>query len=152
MDSVERFVERFVAQARQYCEFVQRLPSLPPPERLAATRLQLLELYRAGVDLPAVEPGDAEPAESRAARPRIDFGERDAYWEVYDPYEHGEPVCGLLSDDVLDIYGDVGDGLALWDAGDRDDAIWHWRFHFHIHWGDHAVDALRALHRACKEH
>jgi aryl-alcohol dehydrogenase-like predicted oxidoreductase len=24
-------------------------------------------------------------------------------------------------------------------------AVWEWRFHFDVHWGDHAVDALRAL-------
>jgi hypothetical protein len=27
--------------------------------------------------------------------------------------------------------------------------VWEWRFHFDVHWGEHAVDALRALHRAC---
>jgi hypothetical protein len=31
----------------------------------------------------------------------------------------------------------------------REAAIWEWRFHFEWHWGDHAIDALRALHRAC---
>ena len=25
-----------------------------------------------------------------------------------------------------------------------------WRLAFDSHWGDHAVDALRALHRACR--
>ena len=54
-----------------------------------------------------------------------------------------------ISDDVLDVYLDVGRGLLAYDAGDVDGATWSWRFHFDCHWGDHAVDALRALQRAC---
>ena len=29
-------------------------------------------------------------------------------------------------------------------------AIWHWRYNFEVHWGDHAIDALRALHRTVR--
>jgi Domain of unknown function (DUF5063) len=77
------------------------------------------------------------------------FHEKDIYWEVSDPYEASEPVCGSLTDDLLDVYADVRRGLDLWDGSHQQAAIWEWRFHFDIHWGDHAVDALRALHRAC---
>lgn len=31
----------------------------------------------------------------------------------------------------------------------RREAIWERRFHVDAHWGDHAIDALRALDRAC---
>jgi Domain of unknown function (DUF5063) len=71
-------------------------------------------------------------------------------------YDEGATVAGSLSDDLLDVYGDLQRGLVLWDKGGatksnklRIAAIWEWRFHFEIHWGDHAIDALRALHRAC---
>ena len=84
------------------------------------------------------------------------FEKFDGYWEVFDPYEEGAPVGGSLSDDLLDVYGDLRRGLALWEQGGvtkrgelRIAAIWEWRFQFEIHWGDHAIDALRALHRAC---
>jgi hypothetical protein len=47
-------------------------------------------------------------------------------------------------------HADVTRGLRLWDLDvPREAAIWEWRFHFESHWGDHAIDALRALHRAC---
>jgi uncharacterized protein DUF5063 len=29
----------------------------------------------------------------------------------------------------------------------EDDAVWQWRFHFSMHWGDHALCALKVLHR-----
>jgi hypothetical protein len=74
----------------------------------------------------------------------------EAYWEVFDPFAHSEPVGGSLSDDGLDIYKDLRGGLALWDGHSKIAGIWEWRFFFEIHWGNHAVDALRVLHRACR--
>ncbi len=77
------------------------------------------------------------------------FEKFEIYWEVFDPYELDQPVAGSLSDDLLDVYRDVRGGLALWESRHDADAIWEWRFSFESHWGDHAVDALRALHRSC---
>lgn len=146
-------VDNFVREARTYCRFVEKAAALQLADRLRAAREHLLSLYSAALSLPSVEPDD------RDARPSHDvptdwpgFEDKDAYWEVFDPYEHddNEPVAGSLADDVLDVYSDIRRGLALWDASQTQNAIWEWRFHFDIHWGDHAVDALRALHRACK--
>lgn len=149
----------FVDQVWQFCEFVEKANEYSRDDRLAATRQRLLELYEAGSRLPAVEPPEGIEAGPSPERPRgwTDFEALDVYWEVFDPYEQGVPVAGSLSDDVLDMYGDLRRGLALWENGDRTKndgfkvaAIWEWRFHFDVHWGDHAIDALRALHRACK--
>lgn len=76
------------------------------------------------------------------------FEEADLYWEVFDPYEEAPLVCGSLSDDLLDVYRDLRRGLLIYDAGKVGSAVWEWKFHFTNHWGDHAVDALRALQRA----
>ncbi|MDF2697718.1 MAG: hypothetical protein K0S65_6101, partial [Labilithrix sp.] len=73
----------------------------------------------------------------------------DIYWEVFDPYQHEDLVAGSLSDDVLDTYRDVRRGFWFWEQNEVANAVWEWRFHFQSHWGDHAIDALRALHRAC---
>ncbi len=73
------------------------------------------------------------------------------YWEVFDPYVNEPAVAGSLDDDVLDVYRDLHRGLDLWDsAAPRAAAIWEWRFSFDMHWGDHAVDAIRALQRAVR--
>ena len=121
-------------------------------------RQRLLELYAAGSRLPHVEPPDGITPGPTCERPKgwPGFDKFDVYWEVFDPYEESVPVAGLLSDDLLDVYGDLQRGLVLWNKGGatksratRVAAIWEWRFHFEAHWGDHAADALRALHRAC---
>jgi hypothetical protein len=146
-------VDIFVGEARAYCSFVEQASSLTLVERLRTARERLLGLYSAALSLPSVEPDD------RGASPSADvpaewpgFEDKDVYWETFDPYEHQdhEPVAGSLADDVLDVYRDIRRGLTLWNASQTRNAIWEWRFHFDVHWGDHAVDALRALHRACK--
>ncbi len=144
----------FVDQARQFCAFVEQASDHPLRERLASARQRLLDLYQAGWVLPRVEPPiglEAEP-NCEPPKPWIGFEEFEYYWEVFDPYVEEAPAAGSLSDDVLDVFFDVRRGLALWDLDvPKAAAIWEWRFHFDTHWGDHAIDALRALHRACSE-
>jgi hypothetical protein len=114
----------------------------------------LLELYDAGCSLPQVDPPDGFDAGPSPAPPNDwqGFGEFEVYWQAFDPYEEEPLVAGSLSDDLLDVYSDVRHGLDLWiSQSPRTAAIWEWRFHFDFHWGDYAVDALRALHRACRD-
>lgn len=76
------------------------------------------------------------------------FGEMDSYAEVFDPY--GDPqeelVTGCLSDDLADIYRELGDGLAKWRREEHESAVHEWRMTFIIHWGEHLTGALRAIH------
>lgn len=147
-------VASFVAEARQFCDFMRKAPGVPLAKRLAAARQRLLSLYDAGSRLPHVEPPAGVDAGPNPGAPEgwIGFDKFETYWEVFDPYVDDAPVVGSLSDDLLDVYFDVRRGLELWDREvPMSAAIWEWRFHFDIHWGDHAIDALRALHRACRE-
>jgi hypothetical protein len=145
-------VAAFVDQARQFCDFIEKAQGYSLEKRLSGARQRLLELYDAGTALPHVEPPEGveagpnpQPAEGWLALESF-----ETYWEVFDPYEEGEPVVGSLSDDLLGVYRDIRRGLALWDKDvPKAAALWEWRFHFDHHWGDHAIDALRALHRAC---
>lgn len=144
-------VARFVNQARQFCDFVEKPPGTLL-ERIERTRHGLLELYTRALALPDVEPPEDLEDEPSIEPPAswIGFEQFEIYWEVDDP--QGEtPVARSLSDDVLDVYCDLRRGLALWDQGSADhriSAILEWRFHFDHHWGDHAIGAVRALHRA----
>lgn len=142
----------FVAQARQFCEFIEKADSLSLAARLSAARERLLELYRAGTALPLIAPPEdfSERPSPVLPKPWAGFGEHQYYWEVRDPYVDEPPGLGDLSDDVIDVYLDLRRGLELWHLHEAQAAIWTWRFHFDIHWGDHASDALRALHRACR--
>jgi hypothetical protein len=151
-DAIQRFVER----AESYCGFIEQAGTLDLRDRLRRAQQELLGLYSEALDLPAAEPDErvAEPS-SVLAPDWPGMGELDFYWEVFDPYElaDDEPVGATLSGDLLDVYCDVRGGLEMLRAhGERGlpAATWHWRFTFETHWGDHAIDALRALHRAVK--
>lgn len=145
-------VLRFVGAARRYCDFIQEAGMAALPERLSAARMLLLELYVAAIALPkgeepdGIEAGPVPPAPSTWSA----FEQFEHYWEIFDPYAGDGPVTGSLTEDLLDVYLDVCRGLSLWDSAQEVAAIWEWRFSFDTHWGTHAIDALWALHRACR--
>jgi hypothetical protein len=60
-----------------------------------------------------------------------------------------KPVIGDLADDLTDIYRDVKPGLRA--AAIPENAVtrsgFDWQFSFQSHWGDHAVNAMKLLHR-----
>jgi hypothetical protein len=141
-----------VDQAQQFCAFIEKASGYSLDKRLSCARQRLLELYETGSALPHVEPPEGIEAGANPEPPHgwLGFDKFEIYWEVFDPYEESTAVAGSLSDDLLDVYRDLRRGLALWGKDvSRTAAIWEWRFHFDNHWGDHAIDALRALHRAC---
>lgn len=80
------------------------------------------------------------------------FGEDCFYGKVFDPSEQDEgvPVQGWLVDDFADIYKDLKtelhkiDHIATNEA--VEDVLWQLRFGFYHHWGNHCIDAMRALH------
>ena len=143
--------ERFAAQVREYNAFIARAHEYELDERLRIAREQVAAIYVAGLALPEYPEHETRVEVPNPETPATwpHFGMKDLYYEVFDPYIEAPLVCGELSDDLLDIYSDVGRGLALWDRGHTVAAVWDWRFHFDCHWGHHAVDALRALQRAC---
>lgn len=141
----------FAELARRYCEFVEGAAGMDEHERLSRARFEISALIHAACQLPFGN-ADAPDIDVEVSMPADwpGFGERDVYFKVFDPYVDEPRVCGSLSDDVLDIYYDLKRGLVAYDAGQIGAAVWEWRFHFDHHWGDHAVDALRALQRACR--
>lgn len=146
----EELAARFAQIARRYCEFVEAAAGLEERERLLRARLHLSELVHVACQLPAGDPDGPDICdEASAPTGWPGFGPFDVYHEVYDPYDAEPLVCGSLTDDVLDVYADLRRGLIAFDAGFVGWAVWEWKFHFDSHWGDHAVDALRALQRAC---
>ena len=77
----------------------------------------------------------------------ITCGEFSLYWEVYDPFNLDEAVCGSLIDDLSDIYNEIQAGICMYECGKNEDAIWQWKWSFENHWKYHATDAIRALSR-----
>lgn len=141
----------FARAARGFCAFVNDASSHSLVERVLTARVLLNALYGAALQLPESEretEGDIPATATPESWPG--FEKHELYWEVCNPYDDEPRVAGELTDDVVDVYRDIRRGLTFWENGDLADAVWEWRLSFESHWGDHAIDALRALHRAAR--
>lgn len=162
----------FARLAEEFCAIVDRRGELSRAEFLRLVHAVLPRLYAAALALPSTDvlmdaperkPLPAQPeTEPDWWRPDRDralwstvykdlnvlIGDLDHYREVLDPYDPPEekPIVGSLADDIADIHCDLRDGLRKWRRGETGEAFWAWRGVFEIHWGEHAVGALRALH------
>ena len=132
--------------ASRYCGFIEGMAQLDPEERHAEALRLLSRLLAAATDLPKHVAGTNAEVDQVEA-PKFDLGTVDFYYEVFDPYVRDKLVIGSLSDDLADVYVDLREGMDLLKGGYVTDALWQWRFNYEHHWGDHAADAVRALHR-----
>lgn len=73
------------------------------------------------------------------------LGSRDGYWMQFDVDHDGHSMSGSLADDLTDIYCELKHGLKLMDL-EPARALDDWRNGFHVHWGQHLVDAERHLY------
>jgi hypothetical protein len=74
------------------------------------------------------------------------LGERNKFWEVFDPRDNEAPVAGSLADGLADVWSNLRTGLEHLEAGESlDEVVWLWRFGFWSLWGHHVTDALRLI-------
>jgi hypothetical protein len=141
---------------REYRAVIDGADGRSPHALLRRCALLLPRIYAAGLSLPDVEPDtesvDERTVESPMRRLAVIFGRYDSYAEIFDPYEDEEPVRGLISDDLADIYLDLVDPLSALESGRIQDAVWSWKFGIRGHCGDHIVDTMRAVHRLIHLH
>jgi Domain of unknown function (DUF5063) len=144
-------VAQFAEVARRYCAWVER--EAEDPIDLNTTRRLLAELQLAALGLPDLDSGDHQkihkPAPELKERvlQRVSAVPFRHYWNTFDPFkENEEPVCGDLPDDLADIWLDLWKGLYLFDAGHRLEANFQWRVLYDSHWGQHVLDAQRAIY------
>lgn len=72
----------------------------------------------------------------------------DRYRKVFDPHDADatdEPVTGLLSDDLADIYAELLGGLELARGGQLGAACAEWAQMYRFHWHRHVLGALTAI-------
>ncbi|MBP6003642.1 MAG: DUF5063 domain-containing protein [Pyrinomonadaceae bacterium] len=148
----EQDIQKFVEIAKQFCTWIEGSPDDAELEIAAIQRL-LADLHAAVVRLEDLECGDVMEDEVsteywKLVRERFINLPFDGYWDIFDPLdlEPEPPVFNLLSDDLADIYGDVKEGLLLYEKGFVVEAVWQWRFTFSTHWGHHLTGAQRAVH------
>lgn len=158
-------IAAFASAARRYCWLVE----LSPPEGSVSERefgqqclALLLELYRLALELPLLDPEPDEPelksVDSDVWQQRFQsIGKRlpaDYYWYL-KPFplqrDSFENAVGQLADDLADIWADLSPGVVAMREGQSsvNRIVHEWRSMFYYHWGEHAANAIRALHFAC---
>lgn len=150
--TVHDTAEEFARVAKALCTLIEARRAAES----GALQRGLLELHLAALSLPGVEPSsdDAGPglAGGNVSAEVLSGLPVELYWDVFDPLSTPpeEPVANSAADDLQDIYSDVKRGLALFDQGLTASAVWHWRFTFDCHWGEHLVGLVRAVHLASR--
>lgn len=101
---------------------------------------------------------EGDPAKEDATPPRSDYQERRnslarrfpgfGYYAVSDPTEpvNDEAMVGDAIDDLADISADLEEVIWRFQNLGPDDAHWHFRFLFEIHWGMHLRELSLYLH------
>ena len=139
-------INEFKDVATKYCNLIDAHNSFKEETGIRDLLVTLSALYTKALALPEVDSEGEEPLELTVADPVIEFGNRDAYAMIFNPFQDKKPVTGLLSDDLSDIYTDLKRGLMLFEQGAQKQAVWEWKFHFEVHWGKHLTCAIHALH------
>ena len=147
MDSIETFYQL----AKKYCNDVSETEiSNASAEHFIK---MIMQLYLLALELPSSEPDSPDASFILTEPVRIRSGERFStlYWEVFDPTVYEEPVCGNIIEDLSEIAADLQKGILEYERNKLENAAFEWRCAFDSHWGNHAVDVLRALHaiRGC---
>lgn len=151
------FASDVESHARTFLKGVGEISTGGSPETaISALVVQLAQISMAGAMLAAVE--DVVPAERFEADTGPDpdadplreglaelLEGVDEYVFVFDPLLPAEPNLGRISDDVSGVAVDLAHGLRHYDEGRVAEALWWWQFSYLSSWGQHALQAQRAL-------
>lgn len=69
----------------------------------------------------------------------------DDYADVVDPVTTPELTRGSLANDLSEIAASLAHGLAHYEAGRVNEAMWWWQFSYLSTWGERAAMSLRVL-------
>ena len=144
MDST---IQHYYELVKSFSAFVEEL--VISEDRLEELMLLLLQLYEKALRLPDTEPSEEDYGLEEMTVLPLKMEVRDFYCEVYDPFDDADEdklVCGMIFDDINDIYRDLQEGIRAFEVGDINTAAWIWKFGVNGHWGTHTVDLLKALH------
>lgn len=150
-------IQNFVLAAEHFCEWLENPPKdSADHDPYEAIRL-ISTLYTGALLLPPVDVVQLHnfdriptlgPEVLDSIRQRLAEFPFQYYWNIRQvlSMDGAEPELGEIADDLGDIYKDVKEGLLAFQSDLKALAIWHWHQTWAMHWGAHAVSALRALH------
>ena len=138
-------VEVFYNKATELCAYIEK--TVITQDVLPKLSRMLMELYICGLQLPEVTPDSIDdkvknPIETADIR----IFTKSIYWETFDPFKEEESAACDFFDDLQDIRSDLLKGIYEYEAGNKNNAVFDWRFGLDNHWGNHVVSLIRALH------
>ena len=143
---MESIVQEYYKLVKRYCSVVESL--VISRENIEELMSILLQLYEKAFHLPNLDVKDISVKRFEGVLP-LEMDIPDFYWQVFDPFDNEEEdkvVCGMIFDDLNDIYRDLREGLDEYEIGEIGDAVFDWKDGARGHWGDHAVSLIKALH------
>jgi hypothetical protein len=145
---------RFLAAGEQFCRRLDDASGIDAADFRRCLHQDLAGLYAAATSLPYVEPATPELFPEASG---VDLSDEVIGLLDEDFYRAVEPslstlgqdaeLVGSLVDDLSEIAADISQALAARGRVPEVDIQWQARFDFLMHWGQHAVDALRVTHR-----
>jgi hypothetical protein len=150
----------FVTVALEFCSSLERIQEYDMFSFVNNTTKILPLLYVKATLLPEVdEPEDAEATHFitedayDALRIRVAglLGEYDSYLDTFlpDMQYSDTPIVASISENIADIYQDIGDFIALFRQGYEETmliALAQCAENFRTYWGQSLLNALKALH------
>jgi hypothetical protein len=157
---LSRYTEDFARAALDYCIMLER--SIPSDKRVFVgnmTRILPL-LYLKATVIPAVEEDYETEAEGKVSEGMYNLiesrvadllGDDNVYLETFHPdiRMSDTPVAVKISEDLADIWQDLGNFISVFKNGDKatmSDSLRLCLENFRRFWGQRLVNALRALH------
>ncbi|MDO7874116.1 DUF5063 domain-containing protein [Hymenobacter sp. ASUV-10] len=151
-------LRQFIVLARRYCALIEAPQPVAPEAFLPEMQQVLAVLYAAAlrldwIDLQSNVDYEVAKIDLQAILVIVaeKVGDNRYYWNVFDPTDMTDepPVCYDLLDDLGDIYKDLQYSLRVFDlqtADSQENAVWGFNHDFSAHWGQHCINAMRALH------
>ena len=154
---IEHSMHVFYTTAKRYCRFLREWVIDPrsTPELIAI----LMDLYLYAMKLPsgdAIVPEESDKGSEKAdlgegmpfaSRVKFDPGYPSLYYGRLDPFDDSRKNIQLsLAVDLGDIYDDLEPGIIMYENDKKAWATSAWKKDFELHWGRHAVNAIRVLH------
>ena len=170
LTDIQEFLERdttqnFLNAAHQFIELLE-LEIINRDDFFKRAHMALIDLYASGHKF--------EEIELKLEKKELDFnksisfenknlnqistlGYDTKYRKVFNPINKNvhELIQGDIALDFEDIYCDLKNELEKMKIGTNEaveDALWQMKFSFTMHWGNHCIDALRAMHYLSQDH
>lgn len=153
----------FLNAARQFVTLIEN-SNLYQNSFYEDSHKALSELYMSGLELETIDLLHSE-AENKLDEVTNDelrkinsnlisiLGKDCFYWDILAPTnteQSEKPVQSWLVDDFANMYVTLNEEITKIDQiGTNEaieDALWKLKFGFHHHWGNHCINAMRALH------